>query len=316
MPELRVPFAIDDEERLFSPETAKKGTNYFCPACHEPVIFKQGEIRMAHFAHKIGDHCNQETIIHKTAKLLIQKVVHEWKTGIRNSPILQRVCQICEESVSKPLPDKVDGAVLEHRLKDGSVVDIALLVGEIAQAAVEIRVTHAVDDIKADRFPVPFIELDGYAVIENPLVWSPIIDNFKPLTCDKCKSIYLKFRDKANQVAKVSNIELPSAYYRYGLCNCWKCKREIIVFAWPKNELYDNSAPEVKPCPRTVQYRFSKTAGVKYWVNTCPYCQSIQGDFFLYAEPDGPFFAVELEEDSSIAFDRDMLKIAKHADQI
>ncbi|MBL8151643.1 MAG: hypothetical protein JNN15_17085, partial [Blastocatellia bacterium] len=64
---------------------------------------------------------------------------------------------------------------------------------------------------------------------------------------------------------------------------------------------------------RTVQYRFSKTVGDKYWVNTCPYCESIQGDFFLYSEPDGPFFTVDLEEDSSVAFDRDMLKIAEYA---
>jgi hypothetical protein len=318
MPELRVPFAVDDKTKkwLVSPETAEKGRNYFCPACQEPVIFKQGEMRVAHFAHKTSDTCNQESITQKTAKLLVQKAVHEWKAGKSNSPALQRACQICGISISQPLPDKVDSAVLEHRLADGSVADVALLVGETVQAAVEIRVTHAVDELKANRLPVPFIELDGYEVIENPAVWKPIIDNFKPLTCDKCKATYLKFQAKVKQVAKASNVELPAAYYRYGFCKCWKCKREIIVFAWPKDGMHDDSAPKVKPCPRTVQYRFSKTVGDKYWVNTCPYCQSIQGDFFLYGEPDGPFFAVNLEEDSPMAFDRDMLRIAEYVVQI
>lgn len=316
MPELRVPFAVDDEERIYSPATAEKDGNYSCPACGEPVIFKQGEIRIAHFAHKVSDICSQETITHKTAKLLVQKAVREWRSGKGNSPTLQRACQICGTSISQLLPGKVDSAVLEFRLADGWIADVALLVGEIAQAAVEIRVTHAVDEIKANRLPVPFIELDGYEVIENPTVWKPITDNFKPLTCDKCKSAYLRFQAKVKQVAEISNLELPTAYYRYGFCKCWKCKREIIVFAWPKDGMHDDAAPKAKPIPRTVQYRFSKTVGDKYWVNTCSYCQSIQGDFFLYSEPDGPFFAVNVEEDSPMAFDRDMMKIAEYAVQI
>jgi hypothetical protein len=316
MPELRVPFAVDDEERLYNPTIAEKGKNYFCPACREPVIFKQGEIRTAHFAHKVSETCNQETITHKTAKLLIQKAVDEWKSGKSKSPTLQRACQICGTSISQLLPEKVDSAILEYRLADGSIADVALIVEDMAQAAIEIRVTHAVDEIKVNRLPVPFIELNGYEIIENPAVWKPITDNFKPLTCDQCKLTYSRFQAKVRQIAKASGLELPSTYYRHGFCKCWKCKREIVVFAWPKDGIHDNSAPKIKPPPSTVQYRYSKTAGNKYWVNTCPYCQSIQGDFFLYNEPDEPFFGLNCKEDSSTAFDRDMLKIAAYAVQI
>lgn len=320
MPELLVPFAVDDEGRLYSPEGAEKGRNYFCPACQEPVIFKQGKIKVAHFAHKVGNTCRQETIVHKTAKLLIQKAVNEWKTGKSTPPILQRACQICGTFVSQLLPDKVDGAILEHRLANGSVVDVALMVGPTVQAAVEIKVFHAVDELKADSLPVPFIELEGYQVIENPNVWKPITDNFRPLTCDKCRSIYLKFQAKARQIAQASNIDLPTTYYRYGICKCWKCKREILVFSWPRYDMgdgiWDDSPPKVKPRPRTVQYRFSKTAGGTYWANTCPYCQSVQGDFFLHCEPDGPFFGIHITEDLPTAFDRDMLKIAEYASRI
>lgn len=316
MPELRVPFAIDDEERLYSPATAEKGKSYFCPACREPVILKQGEVRIPHFAHKVSDTCNQETITHKTAKMLIQKAVQEWKLGKSNHPTLQRTCQICGTSISQLLPEKVDSAVLEYRLIDGSIVDIALMVGAVAQAAVEIKVTHAVDEIKARRLSIPFVELNGYEVIESPSVWKPITDNFKPLTCDKCKSIYSKFQAKAKQIAKANKLELPTAYYRYGVCKCWKCKREIIVFAWPRDGMHNESAPKVKPLPKTVQYRYSKTVGDKYWVNTCPYCQSIQGDFFLYCEPDGAFFGVNCTEDSVTAFESDMFRIASHAKRL
>lgn len=316
MPKLRVPFVIDDKDQLYTPATAEKGKNYFCPACRVAVILKQGEIRTAHFAHKVSETCNQETITHKTAKLLIRKAVNEWRSGKSDPPILQRACQICGESMSQPLPEKVDSAILEYKLANGAIVDVALMVGDIAQAAIEIRVTHPVDEIKANRLTVPFIELDGYELIENPAVWRPITDNFKPLTCEQCRSNYSRFQVKVRQIAKASGIELPKMYYRYGFCKCWKCKREIVVFAWPKDGMHNNSAPKVNPPPRTVQYRFSKTVGDKYWVNTCPYCQSIQGDFFLYSEPDGPFFALDCEEDSPAAFERDLLKIAMYAVQI
>jgi competence CoiA-like predicted nuclease len=70
--ELLVPVALDNNRSLIKPESAEKGNNYFCPACGEPVILKKGDVRVPHFAHKISETCNQETIIHKTAKLLIQ----------------------------------------------------------------------------------------------------------------------------------------------------------------------------------------------------------------------------------------------------
>lgn len=318
MPDLRIPFAIDNEDRLYSPATAERGKDYLCPGCREFVIFKQGDVRVAHFAHKVSDICNQETITHKTAKMLIHRVVQEWKSGKSSQPTLQRKCQICDASINQALPEKVDSAVLEYRLRDGFIVDVALMVEEIAQAAVEIRVTHAVDKIKTRRLSIPFIELSGYEIIENPFVWKPIIDNFKPLNCEKCRSIYSKFQDKAQKIAKANKIELPTAYYRHGFCECWKCKREIIVFAWPKDGMHDRSDPKIKPPPKTVRFSYSNTVGDKYWVNTCPYCNRIQGDFYLYSEPDGPFFGINLEDDSptAAAFTRDMMKIARYAAQI
>lgn len=315
MPELHVPFAVDDNNLLCSPVTAEQSRNYFCPACREPVILKQGGIAPAHFVHKAGDTCNQETVIHQTAKLLVQKAVHEWKLGKNGSPTLHRTCQSCDVSISQPLPEKVDSAVLEYGLPDGSVVDVALLVKETAQAAIEIKVGHGVGKIKASKPSVPFVELDGYEIITNSAVWKPVTDNFKPVACDECKLVYSGFQARVRRVAKATNIELPTTYYRYGLTGCWKCKQEILVFAWPKNDEWSDSAPKVEPFPRTIQYRFSKTVGYKYWANTCPYCQSIQGDFFLHQEPAGPFFGVEIEEDSPIAFDTDMLQIAQYANK-
>jgi hypothetical protein len=310
---LSIPFAFNKERKLINPKDAVKNEDYFCPSCYELVVLRQGKIKVAHFAHKATNICNQETIIHKTAKLLVQKVVKDWVETKSNSPVLERICQICYSSVNQNLPEKVEDAILEYRLSDGSIADIALIVNNTAKAAIEIKVTHAVDEIKANKIAVPFIELDGYEVIANPTNWKPITDKFKPITCKKCKQAFIQFQDRINRIAKINNIILPTAYYRYGFCNCWKCNREIIVFAWPNESSHDNIQPKITPIPKTIQYRFSKTVGDKYWANVCQYCQSIQGDFFLYSEPDGAFFALNCEEDSPSAFNLDILKIASHA---
>ena len=310
---LRVPFAIDNEKRLYNPQTAEKGQSYFCPACQDPVILKKGEIKTPHFAHKMSETCNQETILHKTAKQLIFDVISDWKSGKIDAPVLKRKCEICRKFMDQPLPDKVERAVLEYRTSDGFVVDVALIVEDNPAAAVEIRVSHAVDKNKAKLLSIPFIELEGQKVIENPAIFEPIRDHFFSFTCRTCKQAKARFQVKVNEIAEQTGVEISDHYYRYGFCECWKCKREIIVFAWPKVSEWDYSTPKVKPIPKTIQYRYSKTVGRKYWVNTCPRCKSIQGDFFLFSEPDGPFFGIRCEENSQDAYHKDMQNIIGYA---
>ncbi len=310
---LRVPLAFGDEERLYDPQTAEKGKRYFCPACQDTVILRKGEIKTPHFAHKVSEACNQETIIHKTAKQLIVDVISDWKSGKIDAPTLRRTCEICRQFKDQPLPDKVECAILEYRMSDGFVVDVALVVANEPAAAIEVRVSHAVDENKAKSLSIPFIELDGQKVIENPTIFQPIRDRFQPLTCTTCKQAKERFQVKVKEIAKQTGIELPVYYYRYGFCKCWKCKREIIVFAWPKASEWDNSAPKTEPIPRTIQYRYSNTVGGKYWVNTCPRCRSIQGDWHLFSEPDGSFFGIRCEENSRKAYNRDMQNIIGYA---
>ncbi len=310
---LRVPFAFDNEKQLYDPQAAEKGKHYFCPACQDTVILRKGEIKTAHFAHKASETCNQETILHKTAKQLIVQVISDWKLGKTDPPILRRSCEICRKSVDQPLPDKVEYAVLEHRVTNGFVIDVALMVENEPAAAIEIRVTHAVDENKAKSLSIPFIEVEGQTVIKNPTVLEPIRDHFLSFTCGPCKKAKARFHVKVNNVAKQTDVELPNHYYRYGFCECWKCKREIIVFAWPKASEWDNSAPKVKPIPRTIQYRYSKTVSGKYWANTCPRCNSIQGDWFLFSDPDGPFFGIRCEKNSQDAYNMDMQNIIGYA---
>jgi len=308
-----VPFAHDDAGCLVSVEHAIPGQQYFCPACKTPLILRRGAIKKPHFAHKPNDICSQETIVHKTAKHLVQQAIIEWKAGEAASPIIQRECQICHRLATQALPDKVETAVLEMHLSDGFIADVALMVGDQPAAAVEILVTHAVDQEKATRISVPFIEIDGYEVLKSPAAWTPITDYFKPLTCPTCVRNFKRFQAKAARLAQTTNIDLPREYYRYGFCSCWRCRKEILVFTWPGRQLHEVQQPNKQPIPKTIHHKYSKTVRDKYWANVCPYCRAIQGDWFLYVEPEGPFFSLHCEEESPEAFQRDLMRLAERA---
>ncbi|WP_028987587.1 competence protein CoiA family protein [Thermicanus aegyptius] len=317
-----VPLAIDEESKLYRPEEAKKDKTYFCPVCGEPVVLRQGNVRVAHFAHKTSIKCNQETILHKTAKLLVQKSIYDWKAGRADTPVIQRQCRICHTVENHPLPGEITDAILEYRLSEGYVVDVALMAGNVVKIAVEIKVTHGVDEVKTERLSVPFLELLGHDILTETLVWRPITERPKTFVCDGCKQKYKlawsKFQAKAKLLAQSMRINLPTAYYRYGIYTCWKCKRDILVFTWPG--AYFNNPPKMKPIPKTIRYRFSNTIGRKYWANICPYCNSIQGNHFLYFEPDGPFIGInnlfeEGEEDTPDKFRHDLIRIAVHSDE-
>lgn len=309
--QLKVPVALNNQNRLCAPQQAIKGHDYICPSCQEKVILRKGEIKTAHFAHKLSEVCNQETILHKAAKHLIAQTISDWKSGQGDRPVLQRVCEVCRDMIKQPLPDKVESAVLEYRMDEGFIVDVALMVKGTPAAAVEIRVSHAVDEQKAKSISIPFIELDAHKVIENPNIFLSLRDTFN-WRCYKCENAEKDFVAKVNKISKLSRVPLPTGkYYRYGPAQCYRCKREIIVFAWPKTSEWDKSQPKVKPIPKTIQVRYGRTIGNKYWANTCPYCHAIQGDFFLFFEVDSPFFGIRCK-DTKHDYDKDMQTIVRN----
>ncbi|MFZ1083230.1 MAG: competence protein CoiA family protein [Candidatus Kryptoniota bacterium] len=311
MTELKVPFAFNEGQVLFSPEFAERGRRYFCPACNDEVILKKGDVKVAHFAHKVSDTCSQETIIHKTAKHLVHKAVSDWKSGKASSPLIRRQCKICSTSIDQSLPDRVTSAQVECRLPDQFVADVALMVDEQPAAAIEIRVFHAVDEVKAATMSIPFIELDGNEVLEHLALWTPLVDNFKPFACQTCADTLKEFNAKVSEIAAERRISIPTSYYRYSFCQCWKCKKMTLVFTWPGQQ--EGIIPAGQPRPGVIQYRSSKMAGAKYWANVCMHCSALQGDFFLYNEPDGPFFAFECGADAPEEFHQDLKKLAQYA---
>jgi hypothetical protein len=314
MGNLKIPIAFDAQGVIVRPGAAEHGRCYYCPSCHEDVLLRRGQVRVAHFAHRASTHCSLETVLHQAAKIQIQQTVRSWKAGTGPSPSVERQCVSCNNTVEVPIPAGVDDAILELKVADGSVVDVALIAGGMPLAAVEVRVSHKVDADKASSLPIPFLELEAQQVLNSPDLWRPLQETFPAPVCDSCEARLKPFAEKASSVARKSGQVLPYIPYRYGIAKCWKCGEEIIVFSWPGHDAEGGPMPPPLPRPLTVQFVYSHTAGAKYWANICPYCRSLQGDFFLYSELEGPFFCNPTLDDNPESLRIDMLRIALHGE--
>lgn len=112
------------------------------------------------------------------------------------------------------------------------------------------------------------------------------------------------------KISAQSGIPLPKEYYRATYSECWKCNKDILWFTWPGCRDENEEITPKEPRPKTVQYCYSKMAGIKYWSNICPYCESLQGEHFLYSEPDSPLFGFTCGDDSIESFKSDMKTLA------
>jgi hypothetical protein len=84
-------------------------------------------------------------------------------------------------------------------------------------------------------------------------------------------------------------LQAPPGVFQVGRAVCWKCGRGIDVFTWRGHSMWARTCP-LEGRPKTVKLVYSATAGGMYYANHCDGCGRIQGDWFLYHEPDGPFF--------------------------
>ena len=230
--------------------------------------------------------CSGETVLHKTAKLLIQSAVTAAIRG--DAPIMFEIeCDGCRRPFQVQFPAGcVERAEMEWRDATGRVIDVMLLAGDEARLGVEILVSHAVDEEKARDLSFPWIELDATHVLENARVWRPLQHALKTRTCKPCQALDRAIEDVyAEFLAELKRkwrIDEPAGY-SMGLARCWKCSELIPIFEWG-NGAWDKSEP---PSPRsaTVQWRYSKTIRDHYWANTCPRCKSLQGGFFAWRAP-------------------------------
>lgn len=127
------------------------------------------------------------------------------------------------------------------------------------------------------------------------------------------RSEYAKFIEWINGFIVVKD----SFFIVEGKRLCWKCRRETKVYAVgirsediidlkrPNNSVQKDTGYDLhiwsidEDIPKEIKSDLSKKYGCKnkysyterrtYFANTCSHCDSLQGDFFLHVEQDGPF---------------------------
>lgn len=275
---------------MVRPLDADPHTAYTCPGCDAPLLLRRSTVRRSHFAHRGGDGCSTESVLHRAAKELVVRVITEWKREDGPRPSVSRPCPrwSCDGGVVQDLPDDITHASAEVRMPDGSIADVMLYRGREPAAVVEIVATHAVDSEKALRMRIPWVELDAEELIDRPYWWIAVQDGLRPFSCPRCRARGAVVRDevaeihaRARAVAERAGLELPpSPPYLSAPHRCWRCTAEMVVHLWPGGGGHSQRRPP-DPLPSTVRLCATEGYGAEYWANGCPVCYAVQGDWHL-----------------------------------
>jgi hypothetical protein len=289
--DFKIPYGIEGNgNSIIHAAIASKTNKYRCPSCCSEILLKKGQVRVPHFAHKSGVSCSEETVIHRTAKLLIKSAVTNWKNGKGDSPIIRRHCSLsfCDGHLDQQLPSKVICALEEYALTGGRIADIALFDEHGIVAIIEVCHTHKVDEQKAHDYHLPWFEVDAGKIIDNPLLWECRQDFLRPFHCPEClcreseaKKRRQYLEKELSELVRIKKIQLPpSPPYYWSIKNCYCCNKRIIVYDWDGHGFWQTKSPPA-PKPSTLLFEYSETIRSKYWVNTCLFCGVIQGDHHL-----------------------------------
>jgi len=146
------------------PCNAEKGLDYICPQCEASVIIRKGDIKQHHFAHKPGkrdckfyDHPG-EGAIHKMTKYIIADLLSKGK--------IKKIVRSCPSGCNfeeKLEYEEGDEVVVEHRVNDKCIVDVAVINNGTLKYVFEICDTH-----KTTReTPEPWFEIDANKFLKD-----------------------------------------------------------------------------------------------------------------------------------------------------
>lgn len=125
---------------------AEKGISYFCANldCNGQMIFRRGEIRTPHFAHKHKDFDHEgESILHYNTKILLFDYIKKFISS--NDPLyLQFECD-CSQIHGINILDGVDDVCMEKNVNSVYRPDIALSRENEIKIVIEVVVTHDIE---------------------------------------------------------------------------------------------------------------------------------------------------------------------------
>lgn len=144
-----------------------------CPGCGRPVTMKLGDIKMHHAAHQPGSGCvlsSGETALHMNTKLYLASKLERAASIIVNERCSKRndglPCR-CEGCRTRTWDIPAWDAVAVEYAVGSRRPDITLLASGSPVAAIEVFVTHRVDEDKSSDLlfaGLPWIEVDARTV--------------------------------------------------------------------------------------------------------------------------------------------------------
>lgn len=299
--EFKVPYGRLATGKLVKASAASKGIRYVCPGCDDQLILRAGPVMAQNFAHKVGGACTGESVLHKTAKALLVQTVREHVERPRIT--LRCVCATCRQPFTKPLPSTAFDDAFEEISIERRICDVVTFSQGDPNLAIEVLVTHAVDQIKADDLTLFWIELLATEIIDDPAAWRPQQARLKPQRCSKCKVLQGELKNLQEKSGlhvhpSAASAHAPYPPYLVAKDMCYSCKEPMPVYWWQGVPFCQRAPPD--PRPRTLQFRFSKMYGGKYWMNTCASCGAPSGDNFLFLQSNSPLGHLPLVETEEI----------------
>lgn len=289
--DLEVPYGLHLHGYLVRADEAERQIQYLCPECKQPLVFRAGEYNVKHFAHNANALCTRESIIHKTAQMLIAQTIRDQADFQKRRPInIQTTCVCCDLDVTRPLPHDMFTDVCIEKYVGDYRCDVVAQRDDKDILAIEILFSHKVGEIKAKNLKIRWVELEAEAVLLNPHYWQPTQYKLKPALCEQCENHINKLNEI---IAKFNHEPCSAAIYKDPTKGpylaeieiCFSCKQEVPVYWWNGVVFCQKNPPE--PKPRTINFKYSKSYQGSYWANTCANCNATQGDNFLFLGVDG-----------------------------
>ncbi|MBH1989510.1 MAG: hypothetical protein I8H75_02200 [Myxococcaceae bacterium] len=147
-----------DSGRVVHANSADKRKRYVCLGCRERLIFRNGEVNRAHFAHRGGSSCGGgalETFAHRLAKQYLSENLDRWR--------FIEQCSECSDPLGVRQFSSLQGfsAQEERSVEHRKIVDVMVTKNGKEHTALEVHHTHAVDAEKSN-----FLTERGITLIE------------------------------------------------------------------------------------------------------------------------------------------------------
>ncbi|MBL8484120.1 MAG: hypothetical protein JNJ60_18125 [Rhodocyclaceae bacterium] len=209
-------FAIAKDGQIVSVADVERGQacGCTCPACNAPLIARQGDVRVWHFAHALPSDCpgGAETALHLAAKKVVERA-----GGTMFPPIsVKRTYRTADGRYGHgeaSLPEQwIDFDEVRTEVSFGEVIPDVVGHTAIATYLMEIGVTHFVDADKLavlQRLGMPAVEIDlsrfereswDWDALERAVVHST--DNKTWLVCPQQRAIEQQAEELAQRAAE------------------------------------------------------------------------------------------------------------------